>query len=113
VPFVIDLAAARSTLSDGGESACFTSGDERIDGAEERFLVALGELVDGLKAATLTEPGTAAASMTKYETPRTWLEQGRAERLPAAISDAFDDYVAALPLGGHDWTRLVSHARGE
>lgn len=33
-----------------GESACFTSGDERIDGAEQCFLIVLGELVDGLKA---------------------------------------------------------------
>ena len=30
--------------------ACFASGQERVDGAEESFLIALGEAVDGLEA---------------------------------------------------------------
>jgi len=33
------------------KSACFTGGQEGVDGAEQCFLIALGELIDGLKAA--------------------------------------------------------------
>ncbi len=47
--------------------------------------------------------------MTKHKTPRTWLEEGRAVRLPTAISDVFDDHVAALPWAGTtglDWSRM-------
>jgi len=60
--FVIALAAVCSRRSLVGEraallncrtaeSACFTSGQEGVDGAEQCFLIALGEVVDGLKSA--------------------------------------------------------------
>ncbi len=48
-------------------------------------------------------------TMIKHRTPRTWLEEGRAVRLSTAISDAFDDHVAALPWAGTtgiDWSRM-------
>ena len=47
--------------------------------------------------------------MIKHRTPRSWLEEGRAARLPTALSDLFDDYVAALPWRGTaalDWSRM-------
>jgi hypothetical protein len=47
--------------------------------------------------------------MTKHRTPRTWLEEGRAVRLPTTISDAFDDHITALPWAGTtglDWSRM-------
>jgi hypothetical protein len=48
-------------------------------------------------------------TVIKHKTPRIWLEEGRAIRLPTAISDAFDDHVVALPWAGTtglDWSRM-------
>jgi hypothetical protein len=52
--------------------------------------------------------------MTKHRTPRAWLEEGRAVRLPAAISDRFDDHVTGLPWAGTtglDWSRMPASSQ--
>jgi hypothetical protein len=54
-------------------------------------------------------PPTKTTLMTKHRTPLTWLQEGRADRLPTAISDAFDDHIAALPWAGTTglaWSRM-------
>lgn len=47
--------------------------------------------------------------MSRRKAPRTWLEEGRAARLPTVISALFDDHVAALRWAGTtglDWSRM-------